>query len=476
MHWKGIFYILLLFGSVGYSQQKWTLEHCILYAIENNLQVKIQELQSEANKNNYLKSKMSLLPSINANANQGYTFGRTIDPLTNEFAESNVLSNNFSISGNWTLFAGFQNINTIRQQYYLLQSSLMDYYKAKNDIVLNVASFFLQIMLSKEMVQQAQNQYNMSKMQLERTQKLYQSGAVPFSNVLDIESQLASDELQLVNAQNSYNLSKLNLLQILEFNINDSIELEFPTIPEPDSIFPYISPMQIHELAKSQLPNLRSYEYKMLAAEKQLSVARSYRSPRITLSGSYATGYSSQRKSLSSITLDNPVISGFAVDASGNQLPVYSYAFKYNYTTTDFNQQLKDNISKSLMITLSIPIFNNWQANNAINSAKVQWLNAKYQYELADKQLIKEIQQTFNDAISAQKKYFAAKKAANAFLEAFKYTEERFNVGLANYYDYYLAKTNLQRTELELIKAKYEYIFKLKIVEFYSANRLNYSL
>jgi len=466
------FILLLMFiffsFKVFYAQEKWTLERCILYALENNLQVKMQELSKKSNEVGYFKNKTMFFPTLNANANQGYTVGHSIDPLTNEFAESNVQSNNFSVTSNWNLFSGFQNVNNLKQSYYNLQASLMDYEKAKNDIVLNIASLYLQILLSDELYQVAMNQRALSQMQVERTKKLYLAGSLAQGTYIEMESQLASDEMQWVSAKNALDLAKLNLVQLLDLGIADSIEIEKPMLSEPDTLFPALNPQQIYEEAKRNLPNIKSVEYKMLAAEKGLAAARGYRSPRISLGGSYATGYSSQRKSITNISLDNPYISGYTIDGNGNQYPVYSYNMKYNYKTTDFNQQLKDNVSKSLTINLTIPIFNNWQANYAISSAKINSLNAKYQYEMADKQLVKDIRQAYNDAVAAYKKYIAAKKAERASTESFKYTEQKFNVGLANTYYYNLAKTNLIRAQSEVIKSKYEYIFKLKIIDFYS--------
>jgi len=466
---KNLLLLFLIFAiKIVPAQEKWSLERCILYALENNVQIKLQELNKRSSEAAFLKNKTMFLPTINANANQGYTVGHSVDPLTNEFAESNVKSNNFSLSSNWTLFNGFQNVNNLKQSYFNLQASLMDLEKAKNDIALNVASFYLQILLADELLQVAYNQKELSKTQADRTKKLYLAGSVAQGTYLEMESQLASDEMQLISAQNTLDLAKLNLVQLLDLGLNDSIEIEKPVLPEPDTLFPALNPPQIYEDAKRNLPNIKSVEYKMLAAKKGLDVARGYRSPRISLGGSYATGYSSQRKSITDVSLDNPYVSGFAVDGSGNQYPVYSYNMKYNYQTTDFNQQLKDNISKSLTINLTIPIFNNWQANYAVSSAKINALNSQYQYEIADKQLVKEIRQAYNDAMAAFKKYIAAKKAEKASSESFKYTEQRFNVGLANTYDFNLSKNNLLRAQSEVIKSKYEYTFKLKILDFYS--------
>lgn len=428
----------------------------------------MQDLSARQSKDQYLKSKMQFLPSVNANANQGYTLGRTIDPLTNEFAESNVRSNNFALSANWTLFSGFQNIHTLRQNYYMAQASEQDLQKTQSDIMLAVTSSFLQILLAEELYQASIYQRDLTKQQVERTKKLYEVGNVPKGTVLEMESQLASDEMQVVVAANSLSLSKLTLFQLLELDINDSIEIERPQIVEPDTIMPPLNPEQVFSEAVKFMPAIKSAEYKMLASEKALSATRGYRMPRISLGASYATGYSSQRKELTGFTWDTPYISGYTVDANGNQYPVYSYNVKYDYKTADFNKQLNDNISKSLTINLTIPIFNNWQANYAVSSAKINALNAKYTFELQQKQLQKEVQQAYQDAVAAYKKYLAARKAEKAANEAFRYVEQKFNVGLVSSYDFNQSKTSLMRAQSELLKSKYEYIFKLKVLDFYT--------
>lgn len=216
------------------------------------------------------------------------------------------------------------------------------------------------------------------------------------------------------------------------------------------------------------MPAIKSAEFKLLATEKALAATRGYRMPRISLGASYATGYSSQRKELTGFTWDTPYITGYTVDANGNQYPVYSYNVKYDYKTADFNKQLSDNISKSLTINLTIPIFNNWQANYAISSAKINALNAKYNFELQQKQLQKEVQQAYHDAVAAYKKYIAARKAEKAANEAFRYVEQKFNVGLVSSYDFNQSKTTLMRAQSDLLKSKYEYLFKLKVLDFYT--------
>lgn len=461
-----ILLIIIIYTNTS-AQEKWSLEKCINYAIENNIQVKIQELSSKNANASYLKSKMSFLPNLNGSAGQNYSIGRSIDPLTNQFAENNVSSNNFSLSSSITLFNGFQNINTLKQSSLNFQAGLEDLQKAKNDISLNIASAFLQILFSDELVYVAQNQVELSKEQAERNKKLYEAGSIAQGNYLEMQSQLASDEMQLVTAENQLSMSYLTLNQLLELGFTDSFNIEKPLIHEPETSFTFTTPEEIFQEAIQKLPQIKSAELRMKSAEKGLAIARGYRSPRLTLSGVYSTGYSSQRQSVTGMSLGTPVVTGFAIDGLGNQLDVYSPTYSYNYSTPSFNNQLKDNTSKSLSFGLSIPIFNNWQTNYSVSSAKINVLNYKYSYDLAEKQLQKEIQQAYADATASIKKYLAAKKSVTASQESFRYIQQKFDVGMINTVDFNLAKNNLAKARSELIKAKYEYVFRIKILDFY---------
>lgn len=456
--------ILLISISLS-AQEKWSLEKCINYAIENNIQVKMQDLSTKSSNEAYLKSKMTFLPSLNGSASQNYALGRSVDPYTNQFSESNVRSNNFSLSSSLTLFNGFQNINSLKQASLNFQASIEDLQKAKNDISLNIASAFLQILFSDELVYVAQNQVELSKQQTDRNKKLFEAGSIAQGNYLEMQSQLASDEMQLVSAENQLEMSNLTLGQILELGFNDSLHIEKPSIPDPELNFILPDPETVYTEALQKLPQIKSAELRMKSAEKGLAVAQGYRSPRLTLSGGISTMYSSNSQKVTT-SLGAPVVSGFVSDGT-NTYDVYSYNLDYNYSDKSFNDQFKDNKSQSISFNLTIPIFNNWQANYSVSSAKINALNYKYSYDLAEKQLQKEIQQAYADATASFRKYVASKKAVTASQESFRYIQQKFDVGMVTTVDFNLAKNNLSKARSELIKAKYEFIFRAKILDFY---------
>lgn len=449
------------------GQEQWTLEKCISHAVEKNIQLKIQELSAENYELSYFKSKMMFLPSLNATGNQSFTKGRSVDAFTNEFAESNSRSNSFSVSGSMTLFNGFQNINTMKQSHLNLLASLEDYQKAKNDLSLNIASAYLQILFSDEMVYIAQKQVELSQQQVDRNRKLFEAGSIAQGNYLDMQSQFASDEMQLVSTQNQLELAYLTLSQLLELGFGESIEIVKPALPDPEVITALPSPEDVYNEALSKLPQIKSAELRLKSAEKGLAIARGYRSPRLSLNGVYSTGYSSQRQIMDDISGVTSYKSGWTDDGAGNILDVYSYYYTYDYFTPSFSDQLRDNNSKSLTFSLTVPIFNNWQANQSASAAKINALNSMYSLESAKKQLQKEIQQAYTDVTAAHKKYLAAKKSVTAGEESFMYVEQRFEVGLVNSVDFNLAKNNMARARSELVKAKYEFVFRMKILDFY---------
>lgn len=452
-------------NSIDFSQPL-TLQQCISYALENNIQIKQSELNSELNKIQYNQSKGNFLPSVNANISRSYNSGRTIDPFTNQFATSTILSDNFSLSGNMTLFSGLQNYNTLLQSNYNYLASKYDLDKMKNDIALNIATVYLQILFNEELLINAQAQTGITKIQVDRVQKMVEAGSLPKGNLFEIQSQLANEELAVVNAQNQLELTYLTLSQLLQ--TNEPVKIIKPELPSPAAQDVAITASLIFDAAKNNMPQVKSSEYKLKSAEKELKIAYGGLSPRLTISGSYGTGFSGNSKKLSSVSL-----SGYdttAITTGGDW--VLSPMFDYNYETTPFADQIDQNLNKSIGLFLSIPIFNRLNNHNNIQRSKISLMNAKLSLELTHQQLQKDIQQAHADAIAASKKYAATLKALQAMEESFKYTEQKYNVNLITFFDYSNAKNLLNKTKSDLLQSKYEYVFKLKILDFYMGKPL----
>ncbi|MCK5536042.1 MAG: TolC family protein, partial [Bacteroidales bacterium] len=322
--------ILTLFAfvyisQIAKSQNVWDLEKCILYALENNLQIKQQELSAKTSEINYTQKRASILPNLNAGANQNFTFGRSVDPFTNEFSSESTQSNNFSISSSVTLFSGLQNVNSIKQSKLNLLAAYENVKKIKNDISLNIASSYLNILFNIELHSIAINQALITNEQLERTKKLVKAGSLPKGNLLDIQAQIASEELQIVNAKNQLDISYLTLKQFLDI---DSIEDFQIDIPSNLSIIDSEEDAQtIYNNALNTLPQIKGAEYMLMSYEKGLSIARGMISPRLALSANYGTGYSDARM----IPYGDPTISSFISGYTEDLQNVYTYQPIYNY-------------------------------------------------------------------------------------------------------------------------------------------------
>ncbi len=455
------------------TNQTMTLEQCIDYALKNNIQIKQSELNTELSQVTLTQSKANLLPSLNANASHSYNIGRTVDRFTNQFADAQVLSQNFGLSTDVTLFSGFQNINTIQQNKFTYLAGKYDIEKMKNDVSLNIATAYLQILYSIEIVDNAKNQMGITAAQVDRTKILVDAGSLAKGTLLDIQSQLALEELNVTNGQNQLDISYLNLAQLLNMPSADGLTIVKPELNIGTDALLTVTSTQIYNSAVSNLPEIKSAEYKVKSAEKNVDVAWGGLSPRLTFSASYGTGYSGASQRFSTL----PAFQGYGangdITSAGDTVlsPLFSSG---TYEKTPFANQYSDNVNKSFGFYLTVPIFNRFQIKTSIDRARIQKLNADLTVESTKLTIQKNVQQAYADASAGLKKYNASLKAIEAMQESFKYTEQKFNVGLLNTNVYNDAKNKLIKAQSDLLQAKYEYVFKTKVLDFYQGKPLKF--
>lgn len=430
----------LLFATSGFSQQKeWSLEECIKYAIDNNIQIKQQVLQTRYQENTLEQSKLNLLPTVNGQASHNYSFGRALDETTYEYtANQNIQSNNFYAGGSMNLFSGLQNYNTIQKNKTKLLASELDLQNIKDNISLNIALAYLQILLNNELVSTTGNQLQITKQQIEKTRKMFEAGSVAKGNLLQIEAQAASEELQLINLKNQLDISYLTITQMLELKSSEGFNIITPEISIDTNSVITGKVEDIFNQAQGIRPEIKSAELNLSASEYDLKIAKGGRSPRLSMNHSFNTRYSDIAVKLS------------------------APAEKYTFT-----EQLNDNINYGVGFSLNIPILNGWQVNNNISNSKINIENYRYTLESQKKTLYKNIQQAYADAVAALKKYSASKKAVTSMEESFRYTEQKFNQGMVTPVDYNAAKTQLLNAQSDMAQAKYEYVFKTKVLDFY---------
>jgi len=462
--------ILSLAGSV-YAQKVWSLGECINYAIDNNIQVKQYELNVKLQETNYLGSKLDMLPNVNGYVSHGYNWGQTIDRFTNQFATSRVRSNNFYAQSSMTVFNGFQKLNTLKRNKLNLEAAQFDSDKFLDDISVSIATYYLQVLYNTEALKVAQSQYEITLQQVERTRKLVEAGTLAQGDLLTVEAQAASEESGVVNARNNLDLSYLDLVQALDLPSTDDFEVEKPqiTISKELDILP--GPEAVYNYALINRPEIKGAEVRLDAAEKGISIARGTLSPNLSISGTWGTGYSG-----ANTIGENPTTIIPQIGITENGIPVYSIyetTLYADYKAKAFGDQMKDNKNYSFMVNLSIPIFNGWQSHTAIQQARINRENAVYELELEKLNLNKNINQAYSDAVAAYKKFNAARKQVNATNEAFKYAEQKFNVGLINSLEYNEAKKNLTLAQSNLLTAKYDYLFTVTILDFYMGKPLS---
>jgi outer membrane protein len=469
-----IIVILALFNLNAAAQQVWTLEQCVNHALTNNLQVKQQMLLVESAKADVLQSKLDLIPGINANASHGYNFGQTVDRYTNQFATSRVQTNNFYIQSSLTLFNGFQKLNGIKQTQLNLMASQQDADKLMNDMSINIATYYLQVLFYKELVRIRTNQLDITSQQVDRMKKLVSAGTMAQGDAYTIEAQYAVEESSLIEAENNLEISLLTLSQLLDLPSAQGFDIEVPALIIEGDPSLVATPDEIFTYAQANMPEIKAAEYRLQSSEKQLARARGAYYPSLTLSGSWGTGYSGASQIQDQAIPGEPYLIGYALNPDASTYyDVYANSLEYTYKTKSWDDQIKDNNNKSIGLYLTVPILNGWQSRTMVSKAKISLDNSRLEYELQKVQLRKTIQQAWADARAALKQYYAAEKKVNATRESFRYAEQKFEVGIMNSVDYNNSKKDLSNSESEQLQTKYDYIFKTTVLDFYMGKPLS---
>jgi len=435
----------LLSGNT-FAQKKWKLEDCIGYALQNNITIKRQALQAEVAENNLTQSKVDLLPDLGAGGSHAIGSGKV---LNNSYQFASTANNgSFGLQSNFVVFNGFQKLNTVKMNKYSFMSTVQNLEKIKNDISLNIASGYLQILYTKELLDVANSQLEVTKMQVEKTKKLFEVGNLARGSLLDIQATAATEEANVTGAENNLKLSYLSLAQMLDLDTVKNFTIFIPeeiSVPEAFSD----NPDSIYRIALGNLPQIKSAEYSLLVAKSQLSIASGARLPQLSLTANYYTRYDFNAKKY----VNNPTD-------------------PLNPTKLDYpvNDQLNDNLYKQVSINLNIPIFTKYQIQKYVSNAKIGVKDAEFALRQNQLQLRKDIEQAYANALASFQNFKSQSDAVKASEENFKYIQQKFDVGMVNSVDYSVAKKNFAKAKSDLLYAKYDFIFKTKILEFYKGN------
>jgi outer membrane protein len=449
-------YFLLAIGLVVFNlnllaQELWSLEECINHAYEHNLTIKQSQLDVLSADVDLKQSKLNLIPSLNAGVSENYNWGRNLDPQTNLYDTKQASQFYTNLNSEITLFNGLQQINNIKQKEYDQMAKKYDSDKIRNDISLYIAGGYLSILFNIELVANAQRQVDISKEQISRTEKQVEAGSLARGSLYDIQAQNASEEANLVTAKNNLLLAYLDLMQLLDIEATTDFDIEKPQldIVGTPTLLP---PEMIFNKAVEIMPEIKSAEYSVQSAERSLAIAKGMRSPRLYATGQYGSTYSNQ-------------IFNYSINPETGDLTQEG--------VKSFSNQMDDNRFGSLFFGLQIPIFNGYQVSSNVKKSMIYKEAVDINLEQEKLTLRKNIESSYADAIAAYQTYIARKKSVESFIESFKYTEEKFNVGMVNSTDYNVAKIQLSTAESELASAKYDYIFKVKILDFYLGRSLS---
>ncbi|MBL7912217.1 MAG: TolC family protein [Bacteroidia bacterium] len=462
--------ILLLMSLLLSSQTGWDLQQCIAYAEKHNITLKQASLNSQINKNNTTQSKASVLPSLNAGVQHNYNFGQTIDRFTNTFANTQVLSQNFYIASSVVLWSGLSQYNNIKANEYNYLSSVENYKQIQNDLSLNVANAYISVIFAEELLKISENQTNITKEQLERTQKLVNAGSVAKSIEYDIKAQLANEQVNFITAENNLAISMLNLRQLMNLDSVTNFSIVRPALDVTEGALLADNIQFIYESGLKNQPSIKRGEYSILSAERNLAASKGRLSPTLTFNASMGTGTSGLAKDILGVNYTGYQVSGITNKGDSVYTPVTELVTR----KTPFSDQFNNNVNKSLGFTLNIPLFNGWQSVTAIKNAKLNALNAQFTLDLAKQNLYKTISQAYVSAKAALNKYMASKSSVEAANESFKYAQQKFDAGVISAFDFSTAKNRLFAAESNLLQAKYDYVFKLKVLDYYQGKPLGF--
>ncbi|MEO0311113.1 MAG: hypothetical protein RIQ89_770 [Bacteroidota bacterium] len=464
--------VTILSAATLTAQNQWTVKQCIDHAMQNNIQVKLNQLNEESNQLTVSQNYASFLPDINLNAGQSAFFGRSIDPYTNQITQSAVTNDNASLNGSILLFNGLQLHNQLKQSKYTYLSAKQDLQKIKNDIALNIITAYLQILYNRDLYRTAELQLQATSEQRKRTQRMFELDEVNKSTWLNIDAQHANEELNLINAKNQADQALLNLRQLLELDPSLPFDIVTPAIMLPSADLMGVDANAVYLQALTNQPDIKGSELRIQAASSGLAAARGARMPRLSLNGGVNTSYSSSAKQIDRIVFGNPEQIG--ITQSGDQVFSIIPSSTVTLKTKSFSDQLDENLSRNYGLQLSIPILNGRGIHTNIKRQKLAVEQANLNLKSAQLTLRKNVEQAVNDAKAAYLKYVAASKSALANKEAFNVDEKKFELQLIANYDYLISKNNLIRSEVNLLQAKYDYLFKAKLVDFYAGKSLEF--
>jgi outer membrane protein len=462
---------LLLAATMVNAQEtgdKWDLRRCVEHAMTNNISVKQADIQARLEKLQANQTKMSLYPTLNGQTQIGYSHGLNENPTTGTLESTDFVSGSISLSSGYTLFNWNVRKNNIAAATLSLKAQELNVDKAKNDIALNAANAFLQIMLRREQARLTEVQLKQTEAQLLNTRKLVDAGSQPELNAIQLEAQMARDSSNYLQAVAATQQAIINLKAVL----NIDMATPFDIIAPPIELIPVenitdLQPEVVYNLAIANQPQQKVTALQLQAAQKRVLSARGAMYPSVSIGGGLNSRFVNRAKTVASVTQLPDAPTGTYVNVGANRYDVFSQRFAATLKNITITDQLNRNFGQNVGLSINMPIFNGHSARTNWERSKLNVKGLELQNEQELQTLKANIYNVYQDAFSAMQKYNASKRNVEASQKALDFAKKRYDIGLLGTLDYITTQNNLFRAKVEEVSNQYEYIFRLKVLEFY---------
>lgn len=479
-----VLFLLVLSVSTGlaFGQQGsyWDLKRCVEYGMNNNISVRQAKIDADQSEINYQQSNLQRIPSLSYGLTHGFSFGRTLDRTTNVYTSRSAMFQQMSISSNVLLF-NFNSLKNIEAaNKFSMEADRAAVDKARNDIGLNIAQQYLRALLSYEQVEIARIVLDQTKAQYFNTRKLVDAGSLPELNAAELEATVARDSATVVQAISQAELDKLSLKALLNLPADQDFELVIPQVDKiPVDDLLSIQPGDVYQLALSSQPQIRLNDLNRAASEKNLLAAKGQMKPTITAFGQLASNFNQFLLKPNGVSINGENLTGTYIKQGGTQIPVYAPNVDVNFTNRKFGefwngygQQLRDQFGQGLGLSINVPIFNGAQARSSMKRAMLEVKKSDLTIERDKLQLKQDVYTAYYSASGAFQTFVAREKAMTTAQRSFDLANRRYELGVMQTIEWLTNQNNLTRAKIDKALAQYEYIFRMKVLEFYKGQGL----
>ncbi len=439
MKTKLILFVAIITSMTAFSQQKWTLKECVDEALKKNISIQQNRLSLELAKKDVEITKGNFLPNLNASTGGNLNFGTGFDPVSQNRVNTTFFGGSVGLSSGITVFNGYRNTNTYKQAQLGVETSMLDLKKIENDISLFVVNGYLNILFAKENLSAAKVQYEISKKQIEAAESRFKSGVIPKGDLLNTQSTAATNLQTVISQENALDLALLNLAQLLQVSVN-GFDVSPINVGTPSANLFYKNSSTVYNKSLDRMPEIARAKLAIESADLGIEITKSAFLPSVSASASLSSNY------------------GFNLKPPAG------------FSNETFSNQLSDNLGYGLGFNVSIPIFNRFQTRNRVAQSVINKQISETRLESEKLSLKQTIEQSFLDVRTALKTFEAAKISLEAQKEAFKNAQERYNYGAMTQFDFDQVRTRLVNAEAALIRSKYDYVFKTKVLQFYGGD------